>query len=61
MCNVVFNSEDAGRTWSNVSSLVGNEAFRKSDGLQRNPHDPKWVCAVFCLFVIEKVYMSMVV
>ena len=45
ICTFVFNSQDAGRTWSNISSRVNDAVFRKNDGLQRNPHDPKWVRA----------------
>ncbi|XP_070193615.1 sortilin-like isoform X2 [Littorina saxatilis] len=41
--STLWRSTDAGRTWKNTNSKVDNAVFRKSDGLQRNPHASKWV------------------
>lgn len=41
--STLWRSKDFGRTWNNDSAKVNNNGFRKDDGLQRNPHYPKWV------------------
>ncbi|BFZ10688.1 hypothetical protein BsWGS_13727 [Bradybaena similaris] len=39
--STLWRSTDHGRTWVNWNSHVENKVFRKDDGLQRNPHNPK--------------------
>ncbi|XP_025108123.1 sortilin-like [Pomacea canaliculata] len=41
--STLWRSTDHGRTWKNINDHVDNATFRKADGLQRNPHNPKWV------------------
>ncbi|RUS78233.1 hypothetical protein EGW08_014002, partial [Elysia chlorotica] len=41
--STVWRSTNHGRNWTNINNLVKNKVFRKNDGLQRNPHDPKLV------------------
>ncbi|KAL8622054.1 hypothetical protein ACOMHN_056539 [Nucella lapillus] len=44
--STLWRSTDFGRNWKNISTSVQNHGFRKSDGLQRNPHEPKWLYLV---------------
>ncbi|CAG5136713.1 unnamed protein product, partial [Candidula unifasciata] len=41
--STLWRSTDHGRNWNNWTSHVDNKIFRKDDGLQRNPHNPKKV------------------
>ncbi|KAK3799662.1 hypothetical protein RRG08_027168 [Elysia crispata] len=41
--STLWRSTNHGRNWTNINDRVENKVFRKNDGLQRNPHDPKKV------------------
>ncbi|XP_012945105.2 sortilin [Aplysia californica] len=41
--STLWRSTDNGRSWKNWNDHVDNNIFRQSDGLQRNPHNPKKV------------------
>ncbi|XP_076469202.1 sortilin-like [Babylonia areolata] len=44
--STLWRSIDFGRHWKNISESVQYQGFRRGDGLQRNPHNPKWLYLV---------------